>query len=225
MTEASPGESEPDAPGEEDFVPLSALQHQLFCPRQCALIHLERLWAENVLTAEGRLMHENAHTPKAERRGDLKTLTAVPLSSAALRVTGVADVVELRRDAPRGQWRPFPVEYNRGRPKAHRADEVQLCAQAICLEEMFGLDVREGALFYGANRRRTNVVFDAELRALTARVAADVHTLFASGVTPRMAYDSKRCDSCSLLLLCRPKQSGSRRSVAAWLARRIESDG
>lgn len=210
---------------EEDFVPLSALQHHLFCPRQCALIHLERLWEENVLTAEGRLMHENAHTPKAERRGDLKTLSAVPLASRALGVAGVADVVELHRDPASGRWRPFPVEYKRGRPKAHRADEVQLCAQGICLEEMFAVEVPEGALFYGANRRRTAVTFDQELRTLTAQIAAEAQALFASGVTPRMAYEKKRCDACSLLALCRPREVGRARSVSAWLARRIESDG
>jgi CRISPR-associated exonuclease Cas4 len=210
---------------EEDFVPLSALQHQLFCPRQCALIHLERLWEENALTAEGRLLHENAHVPKAERRGGIKTITAMPLSSRSLRASGVADVVELHCSPETGQWRPFPVEYKRGRPKAHRADEVQLCAQAICLEEMFGVEVAEGALFYGANRRRHPVTFDGGLRALTTRTASEIHEMVAAGRTPPAIYDKAKCDSCSLLQLCRPKALGHGRSVKTWLAHHMKAAG
>ncbi len=136
----------------DDLIPLSALQHYLYCPRQCALIHVERLWAENRQTAEGRLLHDRADKPQIERRHGVRTITAMPLSSAELGITGVADVVESRTDE--GGERPFPVEYKRGRPKAHRADEVQLCAQALCLEAMFGCKVEEGALFYGQTRRR-----------------------------------------------------------------------
>ena len=205
---------------EEDFVPISALQHQLFCARQCALIHLERIWEENALTAEGRVLHENAHTPKAEKRRDLKTLTAVHLRSRELRVAGVADVVELHRRE--GIWHPFPVEYKRGRPKAHRADEVQLCAQAICLEEMHAIAVPEGALFYGQNRRRQAVLLDAGLRALTKAVADGVHALFESGVTPPAFYDKGKCDACSLLAACRPRAMAKGEHVSAWLAREIE---
>ena len=211
----------PAVAGEDDDpVLLSALQHYLFCPRQCALIHVERLWAENALTAEGRLKHEAVHAPKGERRKGVRTVTGMPLRSSVLGVTGVADVVELR-DTAAGLV-PFPVEHKRGRPKAHRADEVQLCAQAICLEEMLGVPVPVGALFYGQTRRRQDVAFDAELRALTARVAAEVRALLAAGRTPPARYDPKRCDTCSLFELCRPKALEKPRRVVAWLARLVE---
>lgn len=207
---------------DDDPVPLSALQHYLFCPRQCALIHVERLWAENALTAEGRIAHEVVHAPKAERRKDVRTVTGMPLRSAALGVTGVADVVELRHTA--SSLLPFPIEHKRGRPKAHRADEVQLCAQAICLEEMLGVPVAAGALFYGQTRRRQEVAFDAELRALTARVAGEVRALLATGRTPSARYEPRRCDACSLLELCRPKALERPRRVAAWLGRLVEEE-
>jgi CRISPR-associated exonuclease Cas4 len=204
---------------EEDFVPLSALQHYLFCPRQCALIHLERVWEENVLTAEGRVLHESANTLGSEKRRDLKTLTAVPLSSKRLCIAGVADVVELHlRD---GVWHPFPVEYKRGRPKAHRADEVQLCAQAMCLEEMHALEVPDGALFYGQNRRRQPVAFDEALRKLTQETAAGVHALFAQKATPPARYDKAKCEACSLANLCRPRLLSRREPASAWLARQL----
>jgi len=116
---------------EDDFIPLSALQHYLYCPRQCALIHVEQLWEESRHTAEGRILHERADKPRGERRRGVRTVTAMPLSHAQLGITGIADVVEFQ-ESPRGE-QPFPVEYKRGRPKAHRADEVQLCAQALCL--------------------------------------------------------------------------------------------
>lgn len=206
----------------DDLVPLSALQHFLFCPRQCALIHVERAWAENALTAEGRLAHDKVHEPAQERRKGVRSITGMPLRSADLGLVGVADLVELH-DTPAGAV-PFPVEHKLGRPKAHRADEVQLCAQALCLEEMFGVSVSAGALFYGRTRRRQDVAFDAELRALTCSVAGGTRTLLASGRTPAAVYDPKRCDSCSLLELCRPKALERPRRVAAWLARVIEEE-
>jgi CRISPR-associated exonuclease Cas4 len=199
-----------------DPVPLSALQHYLYCPRQCALIHIEQAWAENVATAEGRVAHERVHATAETTRRDVRTVTGLPLRSARLGVVGTAGVVELRRDT-RGRWQPYPVEHKRGRPKAHRADEVQLCAQAMALEEMFATDVPKGALFYGEPRRRTPVVFDSALRALTESTAAAVHALLASATTPRMEYNKRRCDPCSLLQLCRPRITGATRSAAAWL--------
>jgi CRISPR-associated exonuclease Cas4 len=205
---------------DDDPLPLSALQHYLFCPRQCALIHVERLWAENVATVEGRLLHERSDKPGAERRRGVRVVQAMPLRSLLLGVAGVADLVELRRDG--AGWRAFPVEYKRGRPKDHRADEVQLCAQAICLEEMLGRPVPEGALFYGAQRRRQPVAFDAELRALTARVAKEARAMLAAGRTPPPVYDPKRCDSCSLIELCRPRRLARVGPVARWLAARID---
>lgn len=204
-----------------DLIALSALQHHLFCPRQCALIHVEQAWAENAATAEGRVWHERVHAEASELRRGVRTVTGMPLRSDRLGVTGIADAVELRRDEA-GVWQPYPVEHKRGRPKAHRADEVQLCAQAFALEEMFGVAIPEGALFYGQPRRRTLVGFDATLRALTQAVAADARALISSGQTPRMAYDKKRCDACSLIELCRPLVTGGTGSAAAWLARQVD---
>jgi len=206
---------------EADLIPLSALQHYLYCKRQCALIHIERLWAENRFTAEGRVLHERTHAPGAETRHGVKTIRAMPVRSFRLGITGVTDVVELHEQDVRLQ--PYPIEYKRGRPKAHRADEVQLCAQAMALEEMFETSVPEGALFYGKTRRRQRVAFDAELRALTDRVAEDTRALIESGITPAPIYEPKKCDTCSLLDLCRPKQLTKRTDVASWIARQIET--
>ncbi|MEK0082679.1 CRISPR-associated protein Cas4 [Benzoatithermus flavus] len=206
--------------GEDDPVPLSALQHWLVCPRQCALVHLERVWAENALTAEGRLAHEAVHAPKGERRKGVKTITGMPLRSHALGIAGVADAVELHA-TPTGVV-PFPVEHKLGRPKPHRADAVQLCAQGLCLEEMFAVPVPAGALFYGRTRRRQDVAFDADLRVLTRRTIENVRSLLAAGITPSPHYDPKRCDACSLVELCRPKSFERPRKVAAWLARLVE---
>ena len=203
----------------DDIVPISALQHYLYCPRQCALIHIERMWAENRQTAEGRLLHDRADKPQIERRHGVRTITAMPLASAELGITGVADVVEFR-NGDTGEH-PSPVEYKRGRPKAHRADEVQLCAQALCLETMFGCVVNEGALFYGQTRRRKVVRFDDELRKLTLDTIRATRNMIRSGQTPIAEYEAKRCDACSLIDLCQPKLLGRGRTVQAWLHRQI----
>ena len=204
---------------DEDLLPLSALQHYLYCPRQCALIHLEQLWAENRLTAEGRLLHQRADAPLVERRRGVRTVTAMPLLSLELGITGKADVVEFHRNET-GE-RAFPVEYKRGRPKAHRADEVQLCAQALCLETMLGTPVEAGALFYGQIRRRKDVSFDSELRDLTQRIISEARSMIDSQQTPTARYEAKRCDACSLLELCQPRLLG-RRGVGDWLQRQID---
>jgi CRISPR-associated exonuclease Cas4 len=202
-------------PAADDSFPLSALQHFAFCPRQCALIHVERQWAENTLTAQGRVLHDRAHEAGSESRRDLRTARALPLQSAALGLHGVADVVEFHRQ-PDGAWRPFPVEYKRGRPKHEPIDAVQLCAQAICLEEMLHTSVPAGALFYGATHRRHDVTFDESLRAETHTLAAAVRAQLASGQTPPPVYTAK-CRACSLLELCRPQ--AVTRSASAHLAR------
>lgn len=206
---------------DEDLVPLSALQHYLYCPRQCALIHLEQQWAENRQTAEGRLLHQRADMPQTERRRGVRTVTAMPLFALELGITGKADVVEFHQSD--GSERVFPVEYKRGRPKAHRADEVQLCAQALCLEAMLGKQVEAGALFYGQTRRRKDVAFDTELRDLTLRIIAEARAMIASQQTPLARYEARRCDACSLLDLCQPRLLG-RRSVADWLHRQLENE-
>ena len=157
---------------EADLLPVSALQHLLFCERRCALIHLEQLWAENVLTVEGKHLHEKAHDPDAaEKRGDVYIARSLALRSLRIGLAGQADVVEFERDESgvvlpfkAGKWRPFPVEYKRGKPKRNHCDEVQLCAQALCLEEMLGANIPAGALFYGEPRRRVDVSFDPLLR-------------------------------------------------------------
>ena len=207
----------PDPAAEDLLLPISALQHYLFCPRQCALIHVERLWAENTATAEGRILHEKADSGQSNRRGGLQTLRSVQLRSFALGIAGVADVVEKRGASL------TPVEYKRGKPKAHRADEVQLCAQALCLEEMFGVTVPEGVLFYGAVRRRHPVKIDAELRALTASVARDATTMVRAARTPPPVWAAKLCGACSMAELCRPKRMTNAPAVAPWLSRMIES--
>ncbi len=206
---------------DEDLIPLSALQHYLYCPRQCALIHLEQQWAETRQTAEGRLLHQRSDVPQVERRRGVRTVTAMPLLALGLGITGKADVVEFH--AEERQERAFPVEYKRGRPKAHRADEVQLCAQALCLEAMLGYPVESGALFYGQTRRRKEIRFDADLRALTARTIADTRAMLASGITPTARYEPKRCDRCSLLDLCQPRVL-SRRKVEDWLRTQLDEE-
>lgn len=196
-------------------IPISALQHQLYCPRQCALIHLEQVWAENTQTAQGRLLHQRVDQPQAGQRRGMRTVTAMPIQHPGIGIHGVADVVEF---AGRGADAPaMPVEYKRGRPKAHRADEVQLCAQALCLEHMLGQHIASGALFYGETRRRHDVAFDDELRALTLQTVEDVRAMFISERTPQATYDAKRCDRCSLLADCRPRLLGRTGGVQRWL--------
>lgn len=208
---------------ERDLIPLSALQHYLYCPRQCALIHVEQLWAENTHTAEGRLLHRRSEKPATEVRRGVRTATALPLGSERLGLSGIADAVEFHDE--NGVQRPFPVEYKRGRPRAHRADEVQLCAQALCLEEMLSVDVLQGALFYGKTRRRKNVTFDAALRALTLDIVAAVRDQIERRCTPAADYSAARCDACSLLELCQPRKLPAQRDVRAWLRGEISKEG
>lgn len=201
---------------EDALIPLSALQHHLFCPRQCALIHVEGLWAEDAATAEGRLMHERVDAGRPETRPGVRIVRGLAIRSLTLGVTGKTDVVELRGRPPL----PFPVEYKRGKPKAHRADEVQLCAQAICLEEMFQARVPEGALFYGETRRHQPVTFDAALRALTADVARAARANIVQQRTPA-PITSPACRRCSLFDLCQPSKLEKPPQIARWLAEQL----
>ena len=188
----------------DDPIPISALQHAVYCLRQAALIHIERVWAENRFTAEGRVLHDVAHEA-GERKGrrGVRRVTALPLACRRLNIAGVADLVEFHPGD--GGETAYPVEYKRGKPKLHRADEVQLCAQALCLEEMTGRPVPEGALFYGETKRPVVVPIDAELRRLTEETAAAFGELVAQGRTPPPVWRASRCGSCSLIDLCRPK--------------------
>lgn len=219
---------------EEDLLPLSALQHLIFCERQAALIHLEGLWADNRLTVEGSHLHRKADTGPGETRRNIRIARGVRLRSLRLGLVGKADVVEFHRleaspviklspgidELVAADWRPFPVEYKRGRPKRHSADEVQLCAQALCLEEMFGVSIAAGALFYGQTRRRQDVAFSDELRAITERAASRMHEIIRSGVTPR-ARRQPKCESCSLKHLCLPAAADPGRSVQKYLQRSL----
>ncbi|MDZ4186322.1 MAG: CRISPR-associated protein Cas4 [Desulfuromonadales bacterium] len=201
----------------EDLIQLSALQHMVFCERQCALIHIEQIWTESGRTAEGRIMHERVHDEGRESRGDLRIEYGVALRSLRLGLIGKADVVEFHRQ-PDCSWRPFPVEYKRGKPKADNCDKVQLCAQALCLEEMLAVAAPEGALFYGQTKRRLDVAFDEPLRRETEETARKARDLIASGITPKPLY-AKRCENCSLMADCLPKTIQKRRSVKSYLTR------
>ncbi|MEI8312588.1 MAG: CRISPR-associated protein Cas4 [Verrucomicrobiota bacterium] len=197
-----------------DAIPISALQHALFCERQFALIHLEREWSENRQTAEGRVLHERAHEGPAESRGDIRTVRGISVASAVFGLTGQCDIVEFHRDG-----RVIPVEYKRGKPKSHRADEVQLCAQAVCLEEMLVLpQISTGYLFYGKPHRRTEVALDDGLRELTLGVAARAREILDSGITPSARYDKSKCAACSLIEICQPM---CRKSAASWFAAQL----
>ena len=202
---------------ESDLLPISALQHLIYCPRQCALIHNEQQWAENRLTVEGQQLHAKAHAPKhGESRPGVRITRGLRLRSFELGIVGQADVVEFHQhdeteQGDRGDENPtmaLPIEYKRGRPKKHDADKIQLCAQAMCLEEMLQLDqpIPEGRLFYGKTRRRQDVPFDEGLRSRTFATTTVLRKLFDAGVTPPARYEKAKCDRCSLLGLCMPQQ-------------------
>jgi len=207
---------------EEDLLPLSALQHLVFCERQCALIHVEQVWNENRLTAEGRIMHERVHEVDEELRGNVRIERGVSLRSLKLGLIGKADVVEFHR-MEGGKSRPFPVEHKRGKPKPDESDKVQLCAQALCLEEMLSVEVPSGAIFYGRTRRRLDVKFDESLRKETKDAARQVHDLIRSGSTPKPVY-TKKCKSCSLIDQCLPQVLHKKRSVRAYLTQVLKEE-
>ncbi len=200
----------------------------MFCERQWGLIHIEQLWEENRLTAEGRVLHEKAHQAGSEGRPGMRIARGLRLRSLRLGLAGQADVVEFHREAGGasvpgldGLWRAHPVEYKRGRPKRDSCDEVQLCAQALCLEEMFGCAVREGALYYGEPRRRDVVELGARLRSQVEALARKMHELHHAGRTPVAVYQPK-CRSCSLVLPCMPRVIAKPRRVADYLAEALK---
>jgi CRISPR-associated exonuclease Cas4 len=200
---------------------LSRLQHYLYCPRQFALIELENIWAENQFTAEGHVLHQRVNQGDQQKRGAVRTARALRLANAELRIEGIADVVEYHRQAD-GTEIPFPIEYKRGKPKAHRADEVQLCAQALCLEEMHCVAIPEGALFYGEVRRRHPVLFDGELRDLTLQTILACRDIVQTNITPHAIYQARKCNGCSLIDQCHPKDFG--KSASLWLAAQLKKD-
>lgn len=207
---------------------LSGIQHYSFCPRQWALIHLEQAWSENERTAAGRIEHERAHDEDlVEKRGDLLLARALRVKSEALGLYGVCDVVEFRKDQAgvtlrghAGKWLPYPVEYKHGGGVSDLSDKMQLCAQAISLEEMLACHIERGALFHFATRKREEVVFDDALRKSVAEVAAKMHRAFESGRTIRPSPDKKGCRLCSLKDLCLP-ETLEKASVGSYIGQAI----
>ncbi len=207
---------------EDDFIQLSALQHFVFCPRQCALSYIEQIWSENMLTAEGGIMHENVHKEQFEIRDGAKIERGMPLRSAKLGLSGKADVVEFRRSRE-GKWIPSPIEYKHGRPKENNCDKIQLCAQAICLEEMMGVSIPVGAVFYGKTRHRMDVLFNETLRRETETLANELHLFIKEGKTPEPVY-SKKCESCSLIDMCMPKALEKSRDISDYIKESLEDE-
>lgn len=190
---------------EEDYLMLSGLQHFAYCRRQWALIHIEQQWAENERTVDGQIFHSVAHDKaRIEKRGELLITRGLPVKSAKLGMSGICDVVEFHKSEEgvslasyEGLWQPYPVEYKKGLPKLNEADEMQLCGQAICLEEMLLCRIPGGSLFYGENRRREPVEFTEELRGKVYDMAKEMHVLWDKGYTPRVK-PQKGCNACSL---------------------------
>lgn len=211
---------------ESSLLPISALQHLIFCERQCALIHIEQAWAENRWTAEGRVMHERVHEGESEWRDNIRIVRGLRLRCLSLGLAGIADMVEFHGAFRNGgdKGNPFPVEYKRGKPKKNLSDKIQLCAQAICLEEMLDCAIPEGALYYGKSRRRLEVPFDNALRAETETAAQRLHELVEAGETPPPVYEKKKCEACSLIDLCMPRTVGRARGVEAYLAEMLKED-
>lgn len=207
--------NDPALYAEDEMLPLSGLQHLAFCPRQWALIHLEQVWLENRLTAEGRLLHEAADLPGQSRRGAVRTVRGMTIESRRLGLTGRADVVEFLPE-------PFPVEYKRGKRKPNDCDLVQLCAQALCLEEMLQASIPEGAIFYGNPRRRLPVTFSAALRGPTVQLCATMHALHRARQTPA-AIPGPYCRSCSLVDLCLPQSTSTIDAAGKWITEQLRS--
>lgn len=216
---------------DDDLLMLSGLQHFSFCRRQWALIHVEQQWAENNLTADGQMMHRKADNPFSfELRGDVLTTRAMPLVSRKLGIYGVSDVVEFHAvtadstaqsvvlPSRTGKWIPFPVEYKRGKVKEDEWDEVQLCAQALCLEEMLSTQVQRGAIYYGAMERRAPVEFSILLRSRVQSLIVEMRQMLENGVTPNPVYQPA-CKSCSLQDICIPRlRSGSMSTLRQFVA-------
>ncbi|MCU7926134.1 MAG: CRISPR-associated protein Cas4 [Candidatus Thiodiazotropha sp. (ex Dulcina madagascariensis)] len=185
----------------QEWIQLSALQHYAYCPRQFALIHIEQVWADNFFTAHGNLLHERVDSYESEQRGNTRYERSVAVLSQQLRIRGKLDLLEIE-GKPSTQY--FPVEYKRGKPKREDWDKIQLCAQALCLEEMRDISIEKGALWYWQVRKREPVLFDERLRAVTLNAIEGAHALLATGKTPMPTDKAKRCSACSLADLCEP---------------------
>jgi CRISPR-associated exonuclease Cas4 len=205
----------PNSESDDNTLPLSGLQHLAFCPRQWALIHLEQVWVENVKTAEGRLLHERVDLPGGSRRGDVRTVRGMWLRSERLHLTGRADIVEFQPE-------PYPVEYKRRKSKPNDCDMVQLCAQALCLEEMLQTNIPLGAIFYGNPRRRLEIDFNPALRERTEALTATMHHLYRNRETPP-AVPGPHCRNCSLIDVCLPQATAQNNAAAHWVERQLRS--
>ena len=215
-----------ELPGAEgdDYPPLSALNHLLFCERRCALLRIDGVWVENVHTTGGTLDHRRAHTVSERARPSVRTVSGLRLISHRLRLTGIADLVEFRKPASDvGSEAPYPVEYKRGRRKRWDNDEVQLCAQAICLEEMLGVPVPAGAIYHITSRGRREVIFGSALRAKTEAAAARLHELLAGTQIPAPEL-KPRCRGCSIRGVCLPEIFSQPKRVERLAARLFKAD-
>lgn len=181
------------------LVNISALQHFAFCQRQCALIHLEQVWQENYLTAHGRQLHERVDSGEPETRKGVRFERGVVVTAPILGLTGKLDLLEHHKVSDQF----VPVEYKRGKPKANDIDKVQLCAQAMCIEEMLTVEVKQGALWYWQTRKRIEIELDTNLRGQTKDLIAQVQQLFINGRTPAPTI-GKHCKACSLIDICQP---------------------
>lgn len=214
----------------DELLPLSGIQHFLFCRRQWALIHVEQQWKENVLTVEGKLLHKRVDNPFfTESRDGVITARSVPVASYQLGLSGVCDVVEfseslegVKLPGREGLYLPAPVEYKRGHEKRDPVDEAQLCAQAMCLEEMLSVSISAGYLYYGETRHRVAVELTAELRGLVRSMSAEMHTYFQRGYTPRVKT-SKACKSCSLADICLPALQEKVIAASRYIRQQLES--
>ncbi|MEG1543537.1 MAG: CRISPR-associated protein Cas4 [Tannerellaceae bacterium] len=213
--------------GDEDLLMLSGIQHVTFCERQWALIHIEQQWADNRLTVEGDWMHQKVDDPLCmDRNKGVVTLRSVTLVSRILGLYGISDVVELNASSldlnsirhPKypGLWTLTPVEYKHGKPKKNKVDEVQLCAQALCLEEMYAISIEKGFLYYGETRHRVEVFFTEELRAFVEQKSIRMHQLYRQETLPPPIYKT-HCKSCSLFDICMPKTLTNSPKVSIYL--------
>lgn len=187
---------------EEDYIQLSAIQHYVFCPRQCALIHVHGIWQENLFTAKGKILHEKVDSGEDESRGDRTITRSLNIYSKRLGLSGRCDVVEITEK--NNKIKPYPVEYKSGKPKNNISDMAQLCAQALCLEEMMKVPVTEAAIFYGRPRRRELIEIDSYLRSQTEEIILNIHSMIKNRIGPEAKY-GKKCDTCSLNNICMPK--------------------
>ena len=216
---------------DDQLISISSLQHMQFCPRQWGLIHLEQFWADNSLTAMGNAMHEKVHTSDSESRGDIKIARGLRIPNLQYGITGQTDAVEYHRSVLKDNaielpnsadyWKPFPIEYKRGKPKSDDSDKVQLCAQVLCLEEMYHINIPNAAFFYGQIKKRLIVEIDHEIRSKTIALISQLHELIRAGKTPKGEF-SKKCKSCSLIETCMPKSTNISKQINRYINSSIQ---